>query len=118
MCVDGGDEVNMETGMETSGEDFAAKAAARFGDAVESLQGKTVKPLFWVARMIVYGLVVAALGAVVGVLLLDLLVRMLDVYAFGGRVWITDFVLGGLFVIAGAFLWLRMRRYSFQTPGK
>ncbi len=104
--------------METSDEDFASKAVARFGDAVESLQGKTIKPLFWVARMIVYGLVVMALGAVVGILLLDLLVRLLDVYAFGGRVWISDFVLGAILLVAGAVLWAKMRHYSLSSPSK
>jgi hypothetical protein len=35
------------------------------------------------------------------------LVRVLDVYAFGGRVWASDAVLGGLLVLGGGFAWTK-----------
>ena len=45
-------------------------------------------------------------AAIVTVTLVSItLIRLLTVYAFSGRVWISDLVVGALFVILGLVAW-------------
>jgi hypothetical protein len=45
-------------------------------------------------------------ATVVTVTLLSItLIRLLTVYAFSGRVWLSDLVVGALFVIVGMVAW-------------
>ena len=85
--------------------DLPAKAADRIDQLVELLRDKSVRPLSLATRAIVFGLIVFAASVVTVTLLTITLVRLLTVYAFGGRVWLSDLVVGALFVIVGFLLW-------------
>ncbi len=59
------------------------------------------------ARIVVFGLLIAALSSVVLILLSIGLLRLLDVYAFPGRIWLSYFVIGGVFTVVGLFAWTK-----------
>ncbi len=83
----------------------------RGADAVDAVIGvirdKAVRPLTLATRAIVFGIVVLAASVVTTALLSITLIRLLTVYLFGGRVWISDVVVGALFVVVGLVLWSR-----------
>jgi len=85
--------------------EWPARVADTIEDVVGTLSDRVVRPLTLAARGVVFGLIAATMALVLAVLGLILLVRLLDVYAFGGRVWASDTVLGGLLVAGGAFAW-------------
>ncbi len=89
--------------------DWPAEAANRVDSLVTGVRDKTVKPLTLAAKGVVYGILVAVLSLVALVLVTAALVRVLDVYAFPGRIWATYTVIGGIFTLVGAFLWLKRR---------
>ncbi|HEY5026178.1 MAG TPA: hypothetical protein VII76_14480 [Acidimicrobiales bacterium] len=93
------------SGPALSQADWPAKVADTIEDVVEAVQDRVVRPLILVARGLVFGIIVAVMALVVSVVMAIAVVRLLDVYAFGGRVWASDAVLGGLLVIGGAFAW-------------
>ena len=72
---------------------------------VGTVRDKTTGPAVKIGRGIVYGTFAALVGLVAFVLFTVLLVRIVTVYLAGGRVWITDLAVGGLFSVAGFFLW-------------
>jgi hypothetical protein len=74
---------------------------------VELLRDKTVRPLTLATRAVVFGIIVFAAAVVTVVLLSISLIRLLTVYAFDGRVWLSDLVVGAVFVIAGIVAWSR-----------
>jgi hypothetical protein len=74
-------------------------------DVVAAVHDRIVRPLMIVARGLVFGIIVGTMALVVAVVLAIGLVRLLDVYAFGGRVWASDTLIGGLLVVAGAYAW-------------
>jgi|GEM_PF-570224 len=90
--------------------DWPARAADTIEDVVAAVRDRVVRPLLVAVRALVYGALVATGVLVVTVLLAVAVVRILDVYAFGTRVWASDLVVGG--VITGAGLWLRWRARS------
>lgn len=97
------------------GGDFASRAAGTVESVVDLVHDRAIRPLLLAARGIVYGIVVITMLTVVGVLLAIALVRLLDVYAFGGRVWASDAVIGLVLCAAGALAWHK-RRAAEEAP--
>jgi hypothetical protein len=85
--------------------DLPVQATNRVDQLVELLRDKSVRPLTLATRAIVFGIIVFAATVVTVTLLTITLVRILTVYAFDGRVWLSDLVVGLLFVTAGLVLW-------------
>ncbi len=85
--------------------------STRTADTIESVVGtlreKTVGPLVKVTRAIVYGILALVVLTVVGILATIAVIRILDVYAFGNRVWIAYFVIGGIMTLLGLLLWMK-----------
>lgn len=95
--------------------DFAARAADTVESVVALVRDRTVRPVTLAARAVVFGVVVAAGSLVLTVLLSVALVRVLTVYAFSGRVWASDLLVGAVFAAAGLAAW--SRRAPRRTAG-
>jgi hypothetical protein len=90
-------------------------------DLVESLvtllRDKTVRPLTLATRAIVFGIIIFAASVITITLLSIALIRLLTVYAFDGRVWLSDLVVGGVFVIVGVVAWSQRSDPAASTKG-
>jgi len=96
-----------------SAEEWAAKAADAVESALDTVHDKVVRPALLAGRAVVLGVIIAVVGIVVLILLAVAFVRLLDVYAFGGRVWASDALIGTVGCVGGFLLWsLRSRRSS------
>lgn len=89
--------------------DWAAQTADQIEKVVVGIRSKTADPLDRLVRILVYGTVAGVLGVAVLVLLTAALVRAVDV-AIPGEVWSAHLVVGGIFTLAGLFLWTRRRQ--------
>jgi hypothetical protein len=93
--------------------DWTYAVADRIGSAVSAVRDKTTVPATFLARGIVFGVVVGVLGAVMLFLVVIAGVRLLDVYLpfhpVGRRVWVVDTGAAAIFVGLGAFLWHKRR---------
>lgn len=82
-------------------------------DTIESVVGsvrdKTAVPLETVARALVYGIILGTMGVTALVLVTILGIRLLD-YVL--PVWVAYAITGGLFTLAGLFLWRKRRPSS------
>ena len=94
---------------------------ARGTDLVETLvtllRDKAVRPLTLATRAIVFGIIIFAASVVTIVLLSIALIRLLTVYAFDGRVWLSDLVVGAVFVIVGVVAWSQRTDPAGPTEG-
>ncbi|HZQ27442.1 MAG TPA: hypothetical protein VFA94_07070 [Acidimicrobiales bacterium] len=101
--------------MAQTGDDWAVQAADTIERVVTGVRDKTTVPIITVARVLVFGLLAAVMGAVALILFSVGLVRVLDTYLTGPldsharAVWVTEAGLGGIFTLAGLFLWTRRR---------
>ncbi|CAN5207742.1 hypothetical protein BH24ACT1_BH24ACT1_04170 [soil metagenome] len=84
--------------------DWAAETADTIERLVGTARAKTSGPLETVARVLVYGLIALIVGLAAAVLVAVALVRALDL-ALPGEVWAAHGLTGGIFVLAGLFLW-------------
>jgi hypothetical protein len=93
--------------------DWTYDVADRVESVVGSIRDKTTVPATFIARAIVYGLVVGTLGAAFLFLMVVAGVRLLDVYLpfhpVGRRVWVVDTGAAAIFLGSGAFLWRKRR---------
>jgi hypothetical protein len=85
--------------------DWPTKAADAVDTLVTVLRDKTVRPATLIARAIIFGLIVFAAAVTTITLLAIALIRILTVYAFDGRVWLSDLVVGLVFVALGILAW-------------
>ena len=72
-----------------------------------AVQDRAIRPILLAVRAVVFGILVASMGRVFCVLLAIAAVRVLDVYAFGHRVWPADALVGALLVVGGFAAWSR-----------
>jgi hypothetical protein len=86
--------------------DWTVQVADTIESVVGSIRDKTTVPLETIARALVYGILIAVAGSAALVLTTILLVR-LGSYVL--PVWAVDAILGGLFTVAGLFLWRKRR---------
>jgi len=84
--------------------EWAVKALDRVDEVVGKVRANTTERLVRIARVVVFGLLAAIMGATAAVLAIIGLVRGLD-EVLPGPVWSVYLVLGALFLAAGAFLW-------------
>jgi hypothetical protein len=87
--------------------DLPTRGADLVDTLVALLRDKTVRPLTLATRAVVFGVIIFAASVVTVVLLSISLIRLLTVYAFSGRVWLSDLVVGAVFVAGGIAAWTR-----------
>jgi hypothetical protein len=88
--------------------DWAASTADSIERVVSSIRSKTTDPLDRIVRVVVYGLLAGIVGIAALTLLIAALIRALDV-AIPGGVWSAHVIVGGIFTVAGLFLWTKRR---------
>ena len=98
----------------TTSPDWTVQVADTIESVVGSVRDKTAVPLETVARALVYGIVLGTMGITALVLATILGIRALS-YVL--EVWAAYLILGGLFTLAGMFLW-RKRRPSSGPDAK
>jgi uncharacterized protein YacL len=89
--------------------DFADALSTRALDTIDTVvatvNDKAIRPVVVAARGVVFGLIIAVVAMAVLLMTTVGLVRLLTVYAFDHKVWITYLVLSALFSAGGAFLY-------------
>jgi hypothetical protein len=97
-----------------TGPDWAAQTADTIERVITGIRDKTTGPVEKVARVVVYGLVAGILGIAALVLLAVTLVRVLDI-VIPGEVWSAHLLTGGIFTVAGMFLWRKRTAKTVST---
>jgi hypothetical protein len=99
-----------------SGGDWPAKASATVVRYVGVVRDKTTGPALVASRNLVYIVPIGLISLVLAVLVLVVAVRTLVVvtaYVPGvelGEPWLAYFILGAIFLLAGALLWRKKER--------
>ncbi|MDA8291739.1 MAG: hypothetical protein M0Z33_08690 [Actinomycetota bacterium] len=88
-------------------DDWASHATRLVEQAVTAVRDRSTRPVLFAVRALVVGTLVAVVSVFLVVAFSVGVVRLLTDDAFGGRVWASDLVVGGIFSGAGAFLLTR-----------
>lgn len=92
--------------------DWTTQAADAVEKAVVLVRDKTVVPAERGARMVVYGFLTAFFALTAFALVSILLFRVLVIFV---PVWAAWMIIGGIFVVAGAFCWTLRSKKGVQN---
>jgi hypothetical protein len=84
--------------------DVAGLLTDRVEDFVQTAHERLTRPIVGLIRFLVIGAVASLVGLAVLVLLVVGVTYLFDHDVFGGRVWATYFLFGGIFIAAGALV--------------
>lgn len=86
---------------------WSVRTVDTIDSVVDTIRNKTVNPLVKLTRAIVYGILALVILITIGVFGSVAAFRILDVYAFGNRVWISYFLIGGMITLLGLLIWTK-----------
>jgi len=86
-------------------DDLPVKGADAVDAVVDFIQNKAVRPLTLATRAIVFGIIVLTAAVVTLTLVAIIAIRILTVYIPGNRVWVSDLIVGAIFVAGGIAAW-------------
>jgi len=89
--------------------DIVDRLLALIDHALDVVHDRVLRPIILAARFVAFGLIIFLAALVFVTVIVIGLVRLLDVYAFGGRVWLTYAVVGALSFLGGLVIWRRRR---------
>jgi hypothetical protein len=98
-----------DSGAGLAGSQWPSKVAQGVDDVVVAVHDRVIRPLLLVSRALVFGIVVASMAFVLIALVAIAAIRVLDVYAFGHRVWASDALIGAVLVVGGAAAWWKRK---------
>lgn len=99
----------MSQASEDHGPDLVDRLLAGVDHLLDIVHDRVLRPIIMAARIVAYGFIITLVAIVFVAALLIGLVRLLNIYAFDGRVWLSYSVLGALSVITGLIIWRRRR---------
>jgi hypothetical protein len=76
---------------------------------LDVVHDKVLRPIILAARAIAYGLIIVLAAIVLVTVLVIGFIRLLNIYAFSGREWLSYVVVGVLSLLAGMVIWRRRR---------
>jgi len=86
-------------------DDLPTKGADAVDAVVDFIRTKAVRPLTLATRAIVFGIIVFTAAVISLTLVAITAIRLLTVYIPGNRVWVSDLIVGVVFVAAGVVAW-------------
>lgn len=92
--------------------DVVSRVLGALDGVLDTVHDSILRPIIVAGRTIAFGFVIAMAALVLFIALLIGLIRLVDVYAFPGRVWATYFLLSFIFTAIGVVCW------RFRAPVK
>ncbi len=89
--------------------DLVERALGALDHGLDVVHDKVLRPIILAGRAVAYGLVIALAAVVLVVVVVVGLMRLLDVYAFAGRDWLSYAAVGALSLATGLVIWRRRR---------
>ncbi len=92
--------------------DIVDDALGALDQGLDTLYNKVIRKILLVGRTLAYAFILMVLGVVALVAVSIGLIRLLNVYAFASHPWLSEAVIGALFLTAGLVVW------RYRTPKK
>lgn len=94
--------------------DLVDKALKSFDHVLDIVHDKVVRPLLIAGRAIAFGFIIAVMALVIVIVLAIGVVRLLNVYLFAGREWLTYLIVGVISLVGGLLIWRRRKPVTLR----
>ncbi|HUY43279.1 MAG TPA: hypothetical protein VMU98_05900 [Acidimicrobiales bacterium] len=82
--------------------------------ALDVVHDRVIRPVLLAGRFLAYGFILVLVSLVLVSVVIIGLVRLMNVYLFSGREWLSYFLIGALSLIAGLIVWRRRRPLNLR----
>ena len=89
--------------------DIVDKSLGLLDTYLDRFHDTVLRPIFLVGRTVAFGFLIVSFGLVALIALLIGSVRLLNIYAFAGREYLTYLLLGTLLITGGLVIWRRRK---------
>lgn len=89
--------------------DFVDRLLGLLDHGLDIVHDKVLRPIMLAGRAIAFGLIIVLVAIVFVVAVVVGFIRLLNIYAFSGREWLSYVLVGVLSIFGGMFIW-RFRR--------
>ena len=89
--------------------DLVDRLLGMLDHGLDVVHDRVLRPIILAARAIAYGLIIVLAAIVFVIVLVIGFIRLLNIYAFSGREWLSYVVVGVLSLLAGMIIWRRRR---------
>ncbi len=96
------------------GPDLVDKALQSLDGILDVVHDKVVRPLLIAGRAIAFGFIIAVMALVIIIVLAIGVVRLLNVYLFAGREWLTYLIVGVISLVTGLLIWRRRKPLTLR----
>jgi hypothetical protein len=94
--------------------DFVDKVLFQFDHVLDIVHDKVLRPILLDGRAVAYGLIILFVGFIlIGALLIGL-IRLVDVYCFAGREYLSYVSVGAISLLAGLIVWRKRRPVNLR----
>ena len=94
--------------------DFVDKALFQFDHVLDIVHDRVLRPILLAGRALAFGLIILFAGIfLIGALLIGF-IRLIDVYCFAGREYLSYFSVGAISLIAGLIVWRKRRPVNLR----
>jgi hypothetical protein len=104
----------MTEASEPRGPDLVDRLLSSFDHVLDLVHDKVLRPIIMGARVLAYGIIIVLAALVFVAVLIIGFVRLLNIYAFHGRDWISYAVVGAVSLIVGLVVWRRRRPVNLR----
>jgi hypothetical protein len=94
--------------------DVVDKVLSQFDHVLDVVHDKVLRPILLAGRALAFGLIIFFAALILVVALLIGLVRLIDVYCFAGREYLTYLSVGAISLIAGMIIWRKRRPVNLR----
>ena len=94
--------------------DLVDKALKSFDHVLDIVHDKVVRPLLVAGRAIAFGFIIAVMVLVIVIVLAVGVVRLLNVYLFAGREWLSYLIIGAVSLVGGLLIWRRRKPVTLR----
>ncbi|MGC8509773.1 MAG: hypothetical protein ACP5PB_02755 [Acidimicrobiales bacterium] len=96
------------------GPDLVDKTLQSFDHVLDIVHDKVVRPLLIAGRAVAFGFIIAVMALVIVIVLAVGVVRLLNVYLFAGREWLTYLIVGAISLVTGLLIWRRRKPVTLR----
>jgi hypothetical protein len=94
--------------------DVVDKVLSQFDHVLDVVHDKVLRPILLAGRALAFGLIIFFAALILVVALLIGLIRLIDVYCFAGREYLTYLSVGAISLIAGMIIWRKRRPVNLR----
>ena len=94
--------------------DYVDRGLTWLDHTLDVVHDKVLRPILLAGRIVAFGFIILVAGLILITAVMIFLTRIINVYVFSGREWLTYLTLGAISLVAGLVIWRKRRPVTLR----